>query len=77
MDTIQCTKCSRHMAPRLWHYQNGFGRDRYTQHICPFCGHIQYETGGQMRPWAKALAWLLALPIVVHILLSVLGLLPG
>lgn len=65
------------LQPLLGAVRGGLGRNRYTQHVCPFCGHIQYETGGQMLPWAKVLVWLLVLPIVAHIPLSVLGFVPG
>jgi hypothetical protein len=26
-----------------------------TQHICPICGVVMYESGGQFRTWAKRL----------------------
>lgn len=74
MDTIQCKKCSRHMVPRLWHYHGGLGRYMRTQHICPFCGHVQYETGGHMKWWAKVLLTFLLAMIGLKLLASAFGL---
>lgn len=48
-DRIACAGCGRRIVPRLWHY--GGGRLTYvrTQHMCPFCGAVLYETGGGLR----------------------------
>lgn len=48
-DRITCNGCGREVVPRLWHY--GGGRLTYmkTQHLCPFCGVVMYETGGGMQ----------------------------
>ena len=48
-ERIACTSCGRRIIPRLWHY--GGGRLTYvkTQHMCPFCGAVLYETGGGVR----------------------------
>lgn len=59
-ERIACTTCGRRIVPRLWHY--GGGRLSYmrTQHLCPFCGTVIYESGGGVR-WgcvAPALAFL-------------------
>lgn len=76
MDTITCNSCNRKVVPRLWHYRlwtdrllaNRFFNVEYmkTQHICPLCGVIMFETGGGMTLPAKIvfgffgfmLAWL-------------------
>ena len=46
---VTCQGCGRPVVPRLWHY--GGGRLTYmtTQHLCPFCGVVMYETGGGVR----------------------------
>ena len=63
MDTITCNRCNRKVVPRLWHYRlwtdrllaNRFFNVEYmkTQHICPLCGVIMFETGGGMTLPAK------------------------
>lgn len=52
MDTIECAHCNRQCVPRLWHYRPFLGALRYlkTQHMCPFCGSVMYETGGYLTP---------------------------
>lgn len=51
MDQIECSHCHRQCIPKLWHYRPAFGGLRYmaTQHICPFCGGVMYQTGGQLN----------------------------
>lgn len=48
-ERIACSACGRRIVLRLWHY--GGGRLTYvkSQHICPFCGVVLYETGGGVR----------------------------
>lgn len=48
-ERIACASCGRRIVPRLWHY--GGGRLSYmkTQHLCPFCGVVMYESGGGVR----------------------------
>lgn len=70
-DRIACSSCGRRIVPRLWHY--GGGRFTYmkTQHLCPFCGTVLYETGGGVRRgvWLLlllgALVWLTILALAV------------
>ncbi len=38
------------MVPRLWHYGGGLLTHLRTQHLCPFCGSVLYETGGGIKP---------------------------
>lgn len=54
---ITCIKCAKKMTPRLWHYappilsDSALGksmRHMKTQHLCPYCGSCQYESGGEM-----------------------------
>lgn len=46
---IACTACGRRIVPRLWHYGGGSLTYMKTQHLCPFCGVVLYETGGGIR----------------------------
>jgi len=50
LDKIECPHCRRQCVPKLWHYRPAFGALRYmaTQHLCPFCGGVMYQTGGQL-----------------------------
>lgn len=50
MDKTQCPHCERNCVPKLWHYRPAFGALRYmaTQHLCPFCGGVMYQSGGQL-----------------------------
>ncbi len=79
MDSIRCSGCSRDVVPRLWHYSPLFGgyiRYMITQHICPLCGVVMYETGGQLYPLVKYIFWLLAIYAyfaLVGVLLSSVG----
>lgn len=53
MDKVECPGCHRHCVPRLWHYSPFLGGSlRYmkTQHLCPFCGTVMYESGGEINP---------------------------
>jgi ribosomal protein S27E len=48
-ERIACTGCGRRIVPRLWHYGGGRLTHMRTQHMCPFCGAVLYETGGGLR----------------------------
>lgn len=48
-ERIACTACGRRIVPRLWHYGGGSFTYVKTQHMCPFCGVVLYETGGGVR----------------------------
>lgn len=48
-ERIACTACGRRIVPRLWHYGGGSFTYMRTQHLCPFCGVVLYETGGGVR----------------------------
>jgi ribosomal protein S27E len=64
-DRIPCRGCGRNIVPRLWHY--GGGRLSYatTQHLCPFCGVVLYETGGGVRWGCVIILLLFTLPFIV------------
>jgi len=48
-ERIGCPKCARQVLPRLWHHAGGRVTYMKTQHLCPFCGVVMYETGGRLR----------------------------
>lgn len=48
-DRITCSGCGRKIIPRLWHYGGGTFTYMRTQHQCPFCGIVMYESGGGFR----------------------------
>lgn len=59
---ITCVKCEKKMTPRLWHYaplrHSNAGltkgmRHMKTQHLCPYCGTCQYESGGELSLYGK------------------------
>jgi hypothetical protein len=43
---IECPRCQRAVVPRLWFVGGDFMSYMKTQHVCPFCGIVMYETGG-------------------------------
>lgn len=61
---LSCPSCGRQCAPRLWHYRPVFGNFRYmkTQHLCPFCGVVMYESGGRMSPTGIIAVFLIVIP---------------
>jgi hypothetical protein len=66
-DLISCSGCGRSVVPRLWHYGGTSFTYMRTQHLCPFCGLVMYETGGGIR-------WGCLLPMLLLIfVLAVLG----
>lgn len=46
---IQCQNCDRAVVPRLWLIGGDFLTYMTTQHLCPFCGVVMYETGGTYK----------------------------
>lgn len=63
MDTIECHRCHRQCVPRLWTYRPWPGSLRYlrTQHQCPFCGNVMFETGGQLTTFGISVLFIGAL----------------
>jgi hypothetical protein len=45
-DGVVCPSCQREVVPRLWHYGGRTFTYMTTQHMCPYCGVVMYETGG-------------------------------
>jgi len=46
--TVTC-KCGANVIPRLWNRYGNIFSHTLTQHICPICGVVVYETGGGIR----------------------------
>lgn len=65
MDHVICQNCNHEVVPRLWSYSPMLiGRLTYlrTQHQCPLCGAVMYESGGGLTiPGTIALTFLIAL----------------
>ncbi len=75
-DRIACVKCQRKIVPRLWHRPGSMIRGRTTEHLCPYCGTLQYETGGRLNLFGKLLGLvfiLLAAQTGLGLLLQSLG----
>ena len=67
-ERIPCKKCTKRITPRLWHYGGGIFTYMKLQHLCPYCGTVQYETGGGIRTWFKVVAAVLVAPIILQLL---------
>lgn len=48
-ESIKCPHCGRAVVPRLWLTGGDFLTYKRTQHLCPFCGVVMYETGGTYK----------------------------
>lgn len=48
-EPIQCPHCGRAVVPRLWLTGGDFLTYMRTQHLCPYCGVVMYETGGTYK----------------------------
>jgi uncharacterized paraquat-inducible protein A len=58
-DRVGCPQCGRQVVPKLWHVRKMLAYP-VIQHVCPFCGVVMYETGGQPR-WGCIIAILVAI----------------
>lgn len=45
-ERIECPGCKRAVIPRLWFVGGDYMSYVTTQHVCPYCGMVMYETGG-------------------------------
>lgn len=70
---IVCPDCRREVVPRLWHYGGGTVTYMTTQHMCPFCGVVMYETGGGIRKGCHQAVVLFSLVFVALCLLLLLS----
>jgi DNA-directed RNA polymerase subunit RPC12/RpoP len=48
-ERVRCPHCSRAVVPRLWLTGGDFLTYKTTQHLCPYCGVLMYETGGTYK----------------------------
>jgi predicted RNA-binding Zn-ribbon protein involved in translation (DUF1610 family) len=48
-DRVECPGCGRAVVPRLWLTGGDFLTYKTTQHLCPYCGVVMYETGGTYK----------------------------
>lgn len=48
-ERVRCPHCSRAVVPRLWLTGGDFLTYKTTQHLCPYCGVVMYETGGTYK----------------------------
>ena len=48
-ESIKCPHCGRSVVPHLWLTGGDFLTYKRTQHLCPFCGVVMYETGGTYK----------------------------
>jgi hypothetical protein len=48
-ERIECPNCRRGVEPRLWLTGGDFLTYKTTQHLCPYCGVVMYETGGTYK----------------------------
>lgn len=44
---VRCPACGRSVVPRLWlKNERSVVMYRTSQHLCPYCGVVMYESGG-------------------------------
>lgn len=48
-ERVQCRHCGRVVVPRLWLTGGDILKYKTTQHLCPVCGVVMYETGGTYK----------------------------
>jgi hypothetical protein len=71
-ERVQCRHCGRAVVPRLWLTGGDFLTYKTTQHLCPYCGVVMYETGGAYKRGQTTIA-----VVFVCVLLIVTLLLAG
>lgn len=71
-ERIECPNCRREVVPRLWLTGGDFLTYKTTQHLCPYCGVVMYETGGTYKRKQTIIAavFVCALIIISLILVS-------
>jgi hypothetical protein len=67
----KCPGCQRAVIPRLWFIGGDYMSYMKTQHICPFCGIVMYETGGGYKRGA-VIATIVVLPLLLLAVIIVL-----
>lgn len=73
-DRIQCKKCAKKIVPRLFREGGNIFQYPTIQHMCPFCGTVQYETGGDMNLLGKIVIYPLVVILALGVLRGCLGL---
>ncbi len=66
-------KCAKLIVPRLWHERHTIFTKGKTQHLRPFCGLLQYRSGGAV----SILRWIVLILFVLPIAGALLGRLIG
>jgi len=69
---IECPNCQRAVIPRLWLTGGDYVTYMTTQHLCPFCGVVMYETGGGIKRVPLILT-IVAIPLIVLALILFLS----
>ena len=52
---IECEHCKSSVVPRLYHLGGSIFTYVLTQHLCPICGSVMYESGGEIRTQCKVI----------------------
>jgi hypothetical protein len=63
-ERIVCKYCDKKIVPRLWHRSGSIVTYEKIDHLCPYCGKVQYVTGGGFTISSKILLVVLFLPIL-------------
>ncbi len=48
-ERVRCQHCGSAVVPRLWLTGGDFLTYKTTQHLCPYCGVVMYQTGGTYK----------------------------
>ena len=72
MEKVPCKSCGKSCIPKLWHYAPFFSslsiisvRYMKTQHLCPYCGDVMYESGGGLTFLGKVLIFFVIIPLPI------------
>lgn len=71
---VMCSHCQRCVTPQLWHYAQSRFHHLKTQHLCPFCGVVLYETGGGVKREAKFAGYALFLIPILLVIVQIVSL---
>jgi DNA-directed RNA polymerase subunit RPC12/RpoP len=70
-ELIKCQNCGRTVVPRLWLTGGDFLTYKTTQHLCPYCGVVMYETGGTYKRRPTIIAVVFACIMLIATLIAV------
>jgi ribosomal protein S27AE len=68
-ERIECPNCGRAVVPRLWLTGGDFLTYKTTQHMCPYCGVVMYETGGSYKRTQTIIAMVFVCVLLIVTLL--------